>query len=509
MALPVYQVFVDWNTDGDFSDTGEDISAYVKRITIDRGRANVLRKVVAGTVEIKLVNNDGRFSPSNGASPLTGLLPNRRVKVQATFGGSTYPLFAGYLTDIIPHPALGEQFCYIYASDALKRLSETEITLAMQTAQTADSIIGAILTAAGWDPGSVWGSAIDSQPDEKIPYAHWGKVSAMSAIGELEDSTLGMAYIGTDGKFVWEGRHHRLLAPHLVAVAIIYDTTAAGDGATNISYRLGDRGIVNVASAEYVERKAGLTKQVLWKMDIGSDGTKDKPLFIPLENTKLGPNGEYAAAWLEARFSSPALSVNTPVAQVDYNAHLGPRVDWAINKSSSVPVTLAEVGAEHALVKIVNNVGVPVWITKLQITGQVLDTEEPASVRAMDAGSITAYGRVETKLEGKFYPSLMVAQDFVDYVKDEFHEPVAEVTVSLINGTDALTTQILAREISDRVKLVSTLLGLNEDYFVEKINHEIEPPAIHRCTWVVTKCTARTFFTLGISALGGTHVLAY
>ena len=40
MVKPRYQLLVDWNNDGDFLDTGEDVSARVARLEWQRGRDN-------------------------------------------------------------------------------------------------------------------------------------------------------------------------------------------------------------------------------------------------------------------------------------------------------------------------------------------------------------------------------------------------------------------------------------------------------------------------------------
>lgn len=83
-----------------------DIGTYVNGpIRTKSGRNHESQRCETGTADISLDNNDGRFSPWNTASPYwhggTGLVPNRPVRITATWLGVTYPIWSGY-TDAIP-----------------------------------------------------------------------------------------------------------------------------------------------------------------------------------------------------------------------------------------------------------------------------------------------------------------------------------------------------------------------------------------------------------------------
>ena len=83
-----YLLRVDWNNDGDFTDTNEDITDDVLEITCKRGRdfaSQLTGKAVAGTLEVSLRNNAGKYSPFNTSGVLTGkLLPNRKIQLSTT-----------------------------------------------------------------------------------------------------------------------------------------------------------------------------------------------------------------------------------------------------------------------------------------------------------------------------------------------------------------------------------------------------------------------------------------
>ena len=89
-ALPQIQVLVDWvnNPIGAGAVAGSnwtDISVYVsytRGINISRGRQDNISVVQPSRCTISLMNDDGRFTPGNSASPyFPGVILGRRIQV--------------------------------------------------------------------------------------------------------------------------------------------------------------------------------------------------------------------------------------------------------------------------------------------------------------------------------------------------------------------------------------------------------------------------------------------
>ena len=80
-----YTLLVDWNDDGDFTDTHDDISGDTLSILWERGRdyaSALLGRSISGRLWAELVNTSGKYSPSNTSSALSGsILPGRTVRV--------------------------------------------------------------------------------------------------------------------------------------------------------------------------------------------------------------------------------------------------------------------------------------------------------------------------------------------------------------------------------------------------------------------------------------------
>jgi len=201
-----YLVEVDWNNDGDFVDTYDDITSDVKEVKFSRGKDEELGLAEPGTLAMRVENAAGKYSPTLTTGDLyLSLLPKRPIKVYYTTGGTDYPLFYGYIESIIPHPHPLEQDAYISAVDGLDHLARHELDTVLYKDTVTGTLVTNILDAADW---SATLRTIDTGQDT-VPYAYWHKVRARFAIQDIEDSELGFAYINKTGELCYEDRHHR------------------------------------------------------------------------------------------------------------------------------------------------------------------------------------------------------------------------------------------------------------------------------------------------------------
>lgn len=81
----------------------DDVTEYVDDVRIRRGRDDLLTNMQAGTCQFTLCDpsDPGLFNPQNPDSALVqqvpGLIPMRPVRVRATYSGTTYGLFYGFI----------------------------------------------------------------------------------------------------------------------------------------------------------------------------------------------------------------------------------------------------------------------------------------------------------------------------------------------------------------------------------------------------------------------------
>ena len=98
----------------DSSQSFTDISAFVRSFQFSRGRSDELSAFRAGTLTLNVSNADNRFNPSNASSPYfdssagrTKIQPLKQIRVQASYDGTNYTIFRGFL-DVIPVKFIAE-----------------------------------------------------------------------------------------------------------------------------------------------------------------------------------------------------------------------------------------------------------------------------------------------------------------------------------------------------------------------------------------------------------------
>jgi len=100
-------------------------------------------------------------------------------------------------------------------------------------------------------------------------------------------------------------------------------------------------------------------------------------------------------------------------------------------------------------------------------------------VRGYDAGSIAKYGRRSFRLDNPIVANVAALyatpKAQVTAILDRNVEPYANLQITLISSTAALTVKILDLEISDLVQITETICGLSADYFiVESIDLSVD-----------------------------------
>ena len=152
-----YLVQVDWNNDGDYTDTYEDISDDVLSITSTMGRnfaSQLTGKASAGSLEITVKNNTGKYSPFNTTSELTGnLVPNRPIQWAVTVPTAA-TIWTGYIESIIPAVEKGPHTtAKIRAFGIFKKFATTDARVPMKTSRVTGAAIGDVLDAVSWGAG--------------------------------------------------------------------------------------------------------------------------------------------------------------------------------------------------------------------------------------------------------------------------------------------------------------------------------------------------------------------
>jgi hypothetical protein len=113
---------------------GTDVAEYIMELAIGRGRSDEFESFRAGTMTMRLSDNERRFDPLNTSSPFydittgkSGVTPRRKVTVSS--GGT--PIFTGRITDIAVNYDYQLSTVTITAADDFVLLANTATEIAL------------------------------------------------------------------------------------------------------------------------------------------------------------------------------------------------------------------------------------------------------------------------------------------------------------------------------------------------------------------------------------------
>uniref|UniRef100_A0A6M3L2K4 Putative tail protein n=1 Tax=viral metagenome TaxID=1070528 RepID=A0A6M3L2K4_9ZZZZ len=477
-----YFVEVDWNNNGSFLDTYDDLTPNVRSVHYSRGKSDELGKAEVGQCSVVVNNADGLYSPSLSTGNLYGsLLPKRPIKVFYSSGGTDYQLFYGFIEEIIPHPDYSEQYCTITAVDGIDFLSRHDMSTALYKETLTGAIHGYILDDAGW---SATMRTIDTGQDT-VPYWYGQDVKARYAQEQIDDSEQGFSYIDGSGYFNFEDRHHRSTSTHQTSQGTFTNTMA------NITYSMNPRNIYNSITVTVTPFELQ-SEAELWR----------------LEETPSIASGETLVWWGEASVSGVSVFVDawvTPASTTDYTANSASG-GGGTDMTSDIAITTTKF-AKTIKLSIKNNGAVPAFITLLKARGTYYDDQTKVTRKAEDSTSQTAYQKRTLGINGIYMDDADQAQDLVDYSISKYKDPRPELSMSIMNQDSTNLTQLLSREISDRITVVNTKLGINDDYFIDFMEHDISMGGkLHTATYRLSDTLAEDFWCLDFSALASSSV---
>ncbi|MCK9521244.1 MAG: LamG domain-containing protein, partial [Dehalococcoidia bacterium] len=456
----------------------DDISAYTKSITTERGRDSDLGDVQVSTAELRVVNTSKNFSPEYSSGAYYGKLkPMRPIRIQATYGGSTYDVFYGYITKIVPNPSKKQQDAYIHAVGQLSRF-QTKVTTELLEDVGEDEVIAAIIDAVE-RPAETIPNSLDTGEDS-YSYAKFTATNGLEALSHVIKSCCGRVYDKADGTIVFESRGHRALSPHDASVYTL------NEDHYSMTYAYGERELLNRFTTKAHARTALSTAEV-WR-------NWDTP-YIPAGETLT----------INAILAYPALSITTPAATTDYTAN-NQADGLGTDRTADVSITLTEY-AESIGIAVENTGATGFYLTFIRLRGDLLQETDEGSSTINDTDSQADYGIREDEFDSALLDDLSDAQNRSRYLLARHKDPHAEITVTLRPDDDTKLAAMLGRDISDRITVIEAQTAVNADFFIEKVAHHFEP-SFMETQWTLSAIGVQDFI-LDTSVLDGDDVLSY
>lgn len=293
---------IDWNDDGDFNDTGEDVTARListQDLTTVRGKdqLRLLAPPMAGAFNCELDNRSRDYSAENAGSPIfSALHPGHKLRVTLTAGSILYPLFTGILDDLPQHPEFGKWTVEAPALGSLSRLRGKKITTELLESVTTDEAMTAVLDAAGWP-------ALERSLQVGLTTLDWfwaDNEDAFDVIATLllTEGPGASVYENAVGYFIFENRHSRLTQ---VASTTSQFTFTDQDYIIHSQYDSGIQDIINQVEVG-VTTRTEKDESVVWQYG--------KPLILGPSETRV----------VRAVASDPFKSAQVPDPDAGINA---------------------------------------------------------------------------------------------------------------------------------------------------------------------------------------------
>jgi hypothetical protein len=464
-----YQISVDWVADGDFIDPFDNVTDDVlqRGITVMSGRDQnrQLSPARIGSAGFALCNVERLYSPENTDSDLYGNLePGRETSIQATFDGTTYPLFYGRLNDFTVNPDRDNRSVEFTALDGLSTLQGVKISTALYQALRTGEIVALILDEAGWPA-----DRRDIDTGASFTSYWWEEgTTAFDAIQKVvnAEGPPALAYIAPDGTFTFRDRHHRLLrAASLTSQA---DFAAARvecdsppvtglDYTPPFTYQHGWRDIVNDVLQDVDQRAQNTDLSTVWNTE--------SPFSILTGQT----------VEIKAVASDPFLDAVAPTTT-------GSEPDIVYTGTGVVSATLSRTSGQSTIIR-VTSVGGPATVLSMRLRARAVPVGRTIQVREQDPASITLHGL-------RTYPQdiqLATANDVeavAEVIVAQYANRRPLVSMRVVAQDPTHLVQIFTRTLSDLITIRNDELGLDAGFYIEQIEHTItrinpERPPIH------------------------------
>jgi hypothetical protein len=225
-----------------------DVSDVVDSVTTKRGRNPQVDEFQTGTMSLRIVDQNGDFNPQNPSSPYYGYLtPMRKVSISATYAGTTYAIFSGFITSYTtttPRTANDVVYTTIQAVDALRLAQNAQISTVTDSGagQLSGTRINKILDQIAW-PSSMRDIDAGLTTLQADPGTARTALAALQTVGNSE---YGAVYVNASGSYVFQDR--TVTVSSVAGTATVFNDNGTDIGYANAVWRLDDTLVFNQAN---------------------------------------------------------------------------------------------------------------------------------------------------------------------------------------------------------------------------------------------------------------------
>ena len=236
-----------------------EITDLVTKVSIRRGRNRITSKFEFGSANVVLYDQTGAWNPMNPASPYyPNLVPLRQIIIYASYLGSDYYIFSGYITDYDTGFRQGNEdlsTVTLKCVDAFKLLAGSAISIVAgaPAGQLSGARVNAILDAIEWpislrniDTGQ---STLQADPGTSR--------NALEALQTIENSEFGGIFV--DGESIVNFVDRDSLIARPATSVYTFSDTGSNISYTNAVVAFDDTNLINDVT---VTRSGGTAQNV-------------------------------------------------------------------------------------------------------------------------------------------------------------------------------------------------------------------------------------------------------
>lgn len=477
----MFKVYIDWDADNDFTDSYDDVSAYVIDAVWEQGIAEPYGVICDDSYcNITLRNDDGRFNPEDSSSPLYNkILPRRPLKIEY----NSQPLFYGFVN--VPIASMRPAGVYTGKTEVVVEgygykqfLDNLEPTLQIYSNVTTDVIIEDVLSqvtlpVSGNPTLDTWSNLETGKYTVKT-YGDISNVSAWQVLQEMVTAEQGRLFFDRGGTVTFYNRHH-----------IILQTSTAGTitGSQLMSYDYGyGRYLANRIRATATPRQTGAT-ETLWTLDNAITIPPNSSINFDARLRKS--TGQFAGG--VSLTATPSFSAGTATVTV-------------VPQGGKASVTVVNASTSQVAI-----------LDALTIDGVPTVQQNIIDVVVADNTSINSYGLSELQL------ALGSVVDYTDCASIAQYELTRRKNLTGDIRSITLKTQVNNNywqyQIGDKIRIdLSALNGHVNDYIIIAERNLWNVGGIIETTYILEPSASNQFWLLGVSGyseLGQTTILAY
>jgi len=510
MTQTTWQIAIDWDRNGNFTDTYDDVSEYVISAQWFLGMRYAYRHMSDNSVlNLVLRNTDKRFSPENASGALNGNLnPLRPVRIQSTRDGVTRTHWTGWVETISPIPgANGDKRVHITATGGMQFLTLAETNVELQVNKRADDIIGDVMEEVIFPPALTESTFLDIPGSMELGqntymtdidgtkvfdqgimtfnivgdnWVHDGGFSDRSkdtfnvqhAISDVVNAERGKFFFNRKGEAVFWNRHHLLKG--------YTPSTTFTDNMVGLQYGFaaGDYMKNDITVTCHPRTISASTDILLWELDgavIRVNPNDQRKIFVKYEDDS------------ENRIGAQEVTVEN----VEFE-----------RGNASVKLNAKASGAELVFT---NNNDAEAIITRIELRGQKIVDSGHIDSNARDGISIGLYGRRTKRMSLPSMDDLDQAQYIADFELMRLSQPEGFVhNIKLLShahkGGNNHDNQ-LELTIGDFIRINESQTGHNRDYVIVGEFHVLDQGGqLYHTEWFVEPATQEDWFVIADTA---------